>query len=78
MLYVQKLQPLGYQQHTYTMIGIVNKYLSKGTQNIFINNKHWILVQIHASTPNLHYTIYDSITAATKKLSDDTIQLLIK
>jgi len=67
MLNVQKLQPLGYQQHTYTMIGIVYKYLSKCIHRIFISNNHWILVQVHASTPNLHYTIYDSNTLTKKK-----------
>jgi hypothetical protein len=78
MLYVQKLQPLGYQQHTYTMTGTIRKYLSKCIQHIFINNNHWILVQIHASTLDLHYTIYYSNTPTTKKLSNDTIQLLMK
>jgi hypothetical protein len=42
----------------------------------FINNNHWILVQIHASTLYLHYTIYDSIRSTIKILPNDTIQLL--
>jgi hypothetical protein len=28
ILYVQKLQLFGYQQHTYTIIGTIHKYLS--------------------------------------------------
>jgi hypothetical protein len=45
-------------------------------QHIFINNNHWILVKIHASTLNLHCVIYDSNRSTTKKLLNDTIQLL--
>jgi hypothetical protein len=33
---------------------------------------------MHASTPNLHYTIYDSNTLTAKKLQDDIVQLLTK
>jgi hypothetical protein len=40
MLYVQKLQPLGYQQHKYIIIGIVHRYLFKCLQHVFINNNH--------------------------------------
>ncbi len=75
MLYVQKLEMLGYQQHTYI---IIHRYLSKCSQHIFINNNHWILVQIHTTTPDLHCIIYDSNTPRTKILLDDTIQLLTK
>ncbi len=39
---------------------------SKGLQHVFINNNHWILVQIHANTPRM------------KNLPNDTIQLLTK
>jgi hypothetical protein len=75
ILHVQKLQLLGYQQHTYAIIGTIHRYLTNCLQHIFINNNHWILVKIHASTLNLHYTIYDS-NKLTKKLPNDTIQLL--
>jgi hypothetical protein len=76
ILYVQKLQLLGYQQHTYAIIGIIRKYLTNCLQHIFIHNNHWILIKIHASTLNLHCTIYDSNRLTTKKLPNDTIQLL--
>jgi hypothetical protein len=33
---------------------------------------------MHASTLNLHYTIYDSNTLTMKKLQDDIVQLLTK
>ncbi len=68
---------LGYQQHTYTIIGIVHRYLTNYFQHIFINNNHWILVQIHESTLDLHCTIYDSNKLTMKKLPNNTIQLLI-
>jgi hypothetical protein len=78
MLYVQKLELLRYQQHTYAIIGTIHRYLSKCSQNFFINNNHWILVQIHVTTPNLHCTIYDSNTSRMNKLPNDNVQLLIK
>jgi hypothetical protein len=78
MLYAQKLKLLRYQQHTYTIIGTIHRYLSKCLQRNFINNNHWILIQIHITTPNLHCTIYDSNTSRTKKLPNDTVQLLTK
>jgi hypothetical protein len=67
ILYVQKLQLLGYQQHTYTIIRTIRRYLTNCLQHIFINNNHRILVKIHTSTLNLHYTIYDSNIPTTKK-----------
>jgi len=76
ILYVQKLQLLGYQQHTYTIIGTIHRYLTNCLQHTFINNNHWILVKIHASTLNLHCTIYDLNIPTMKKLPNDTIQLL--
>jgi hypothetical protein len=76
IFYVQKLQSLGYQQHTYTIITIINRYLTNCLQHVFINNNHWILVQIHTSRLNLHCTIYDSSKLTTKKLQTNTIQLL--
>jgi len=76
ILYVQKLQLLGYQQHTYAIIGIIHRYLTNYFQHIFIHNNHFILIKIHASTLNIHCTIYDSNILTTKKLPNDTIQLL--
>ncbi len=78
ILYVQKLQSLKYKQHTYAIITTsIHRYLTNCLQHAFINNNHWILVQIHASTLNLHYTIYKSNRLTTKKLPNNTIQLLI-
>jgi hypothetical protein len=55
ILYVQKLQSSGYQQHTYAIITInIHRYLTNCLQHAFINNNHWILVQIHASTLDLN------------------------
>jgi hypothetical protein len=76
ILYVKKLQFLGYQQHTYAIIGTIHRYSNNCFQHIFINNNHWILVKIRASTLNIHYTIYDSNKLTMKKLPNDTIQLL--
>jgi len=78
IFYGQKLQSLIYQQHTYAIIGIIHRSLTNCFQHIFINNNHWILVKMQASTINLHYTIYDSNRPIIKKLSNDTIQLLTK
>jgi len=78
ILYVEKLQSLGYEQHTYAIIGKKCTCVKKCLQHIFINNDHWILVKIHMSTPNLHYKIYDSHMPMMKKLPSDTIQLLCK
>jgi hypothetical protein len=78
ILYVDKLQSLGYEQHTYAIIGKKCTCVKKCLQHIFINNNHWILVKIHMSTPNLHYKIYDSHMPMMKKLLGNTIQLLCK
>jgi hypothetical protein len=78
MLYVQKLELLEYQQHTYPIIGTIHGYLSKCLQHIFINNNHWPFVHIYATTLDLHCIIYDSNTPKTKNLLDDIVQLLIK
>jgi len=40
ILCVKKLQLLGYQQHTYTIIGTINKHLTNYLQHAFINNNH--------------------------------------
>jgi len=72
ILYVQKLQSLIYQQHTYVIIGTIHRSLTNCFQHIFINNNHWILVKIQASTLNLHYTNRPTM----KKIPNDTIQLL--
>jgi hypothetical protein len=78
ILYVEKLQSLGYEQHTYAIIGKQCTCVKKILQHIFINNDHWILVKIHMSTLNLHCMIYDSHMSMMKKLFNDTIQLLCK
>jgi hypothetical protein len=82
ILYVEKLQSLGYKQHTYAIIG-KNVHVSKNVLNTYllssyINNYHWIFVKIHMSPPNLHCTLYNSHTPMTKKLPSNTIQLLCK
>jgi hypothetical protein len=76
IFYVKKLLSLGYQQHTYTIITTINKHVTNCLQLVFINNNHWILVQIHTSILNLHCIIYDSSKPTTKKLQTSTIQLL--
>ncbi len=55
-----------------------NVHVKNYLQHIFINNNHWILVNIRMSTPNLHCTICDSHMPMMKKLLIDTIQLLCK
>jgi hypothetical protein len=41
ILYVQKLQSLGYQQHTYAIITTsIHRYLTNYLQHAFINNNH--------------------------------------
>jgi hypothetical protein len=77
ILYVQKWQLLGYQQHTYTIIRTIHRYLTNCLQHIFINNNHWILVKIHTFTlnPTLHNIWFKQTD--NEKLSNDAIQLLI-
>jgi hypothetical protein len=78
ILYVEKLQSLGYEQHTYAIIGKKCMSIKKCFQHIFINNDHWVLIKIYMSTPNLHCIIYNSHMPMTKKLPSDTIQLLLQ
>jgi len=78
ILYVEKLQSLRYEKQTYTIIGKKCTSIKKCFQHIIINNDHWILIKIHMSTPNLHYMIYNSHMSMTKKLPNNTIQLLCK
>ncbi len=59
MLYINKLQSIKYELHTYAIIGRINRIMNKAPQHIFDNNNHWILVEIHKSTPCSHCTIYD-------------------
>ncbi len=40
ILYVEKLQSLGYEQHTYATIGKNGTCVKKCLQHIFINNVH--------------------------------------
>jgi hypothetical protein len=68
ILYVEKLQSVQYEQHTYVIIGKECTCVKKCLQHIFIN----------MLTPNLHCTIYDSHMSMTKKLPSNTIQLLCK
>jgi hypothetical protein len=72
MLYVKKLQSLGYQQHTYAIIKTTHRYLNNCLQHVFINKTHWILIKIHAFTPNMHWTIYDTNAPMMKKLPHDS------
>ncbi len=47
-------------------------------QHLFINNNHWILVQIHNSiVPNSFCTIYDLKKPLTRTILNDIIQLLL-
>jgi hypothetical protein len=78
ILYVEKIQSLGYEQHTYAIVEKKCKCVKKCLQHIFINNNHGILVKIHMSTFNLHCTIYNTHMPRMKKLPSDTIQLLCK
>jgi hypothetical protein len=41
MLYVQKLQSLDYQQHTYVIIGSIHRYLNNYFQHVFINDNEY-------------------------------------
>jgi hypothetical protein len=75
ILYINKLQSIGYEQHTYTIMGTINKIVQNSFQHIFINNNHWILVKLHTSIPNLHCTIYDSNQFMTRTLPNDIVQL---
>jgi hypothetical protein len=78
ILYVEKLQSLRHEQHTYAIIGKRCTCVKKCLQHIFINDDHWILVKIHMSIPNLYCTTYDSHMPRMKKLLSNTIQLLCK
>jgi hypothetical protein len=78
ILYVEKLQSVGHEQHTYAIIGKRCTCVKKCLQHIFINDDHWILVKIHMSIPNLYCTTYDSHMPRMKKLLSNTIQLLCK
>jgi hypothetical protein len=78
ILYVETLQSLGYEQHTYAIIGKKCTCVKKCFQHIFINNNHWILIKIHMLTPNLHYTIYNSHMPMKLFFTNNTIQLLCK
>jgi hypothetical protein len=41
MLYVQKLQSLDYQQHTYVIIGSMHRCLNNYLQHVFINDNEY-------------------------------------
>jgi len=40
ILYINKLQSIGYEQHTYAIMGVINKIVQNFCQRIFINNNH--------------------------------------
>jgi hypothetical protein len=40
ILYINKLQSIGYEQHTYAIMGVINKIVQNSHQHIFINNNH--------------------------------------
>jgi hypothetical protein len=40
ILYINKLQSIGYEQHTYANMGVINKIVQNSLQHIFINNNH--------------------------------------
>jgi hypothetical protein len=40
ILYINKLQSIGYEQHTYAIMGMINKIIQNSFQHIFINNNH--------------------------------------
>jgi hypothetical protein len=40
ILYVQKLQLLGYLQHTYAIIATIHRYVTNCLQHTFINSIH--------------------------------------
>jgi len=73
ILYINKLQSIGYEQHTYANMGVINKIVQNSLQHIFINNNHYILVKIHTSILNLHCAIYDSEQLMIKTLPNDII-----
>lgn len=73
MLYIIKLQSIKYEQHTYAIIGRINRIINKAPQHIFSNNNHWILVEIHTSTPCSHCTIYGWKKPIITTLPGDTI-----
>jgi hypothetical protein len=76
ILYKNILECIGYEQHTYAIIGTIKKIIKNSLQHLFINNNHWILVRIHTSMPNSHCMIYDSNKPLTRELPNDIIQLL--
>jgi len=78
MLYINKLQSIKCEQHTYAIIRRFNKIINKAIQHIFINNNHWILLEIHTSTPCSHCRIYHSKQTIITLLPNDTIELLKK
>jgi hypothetical protein len=60
MFYINKLQSIRCEQHTYAIIRRFNRIINKAIQHIFINNNYWILLEIHTSTPCSHRTIHHS------------------
>ncbi len=78
ILYINKLQSIGYEQHTYAIMGVINKIVQNFCQRIFINNNHQILVKIHTSIPNLHCRIYDSNQPMLRTLPNDIIYIYIE
>jgi len=75
ILHKDKLQYLRYEQHTYTIMGTIEKIVRKSFQHVFINNNHWILIKINTFALDSHCTIYYSKILLTKILLNDIIQL---
>jgi hypothetical protein len=78
ILHKDKLQSLRYEQHTYTIMGTIDKIVRKSFQHVFINNNHWILIKINTFALDSHCTIYYSKIPLTQILLHGTIQLFFK
>jgi hypothetical protein len=72
ILYVEKLHSLGYEQHTYEIIG--KKCTCQKMSSTHIHKQQSLdISKIHMSTLNLHCTICDSHIPMMKKLPINTI-----
>ncbi len=77
ILHKDELQSLRYEQHTYTIMGTIDKIVRKSFQHVF-NNNHWILIKINTFSLDSHCTIYYSKIPLTQILLHETIQLFFK
>jgi hypothetical protein len=78
ILHKDQLQSLRYGQHTYTIMGTIDKIVRKSFQHVFINNNHCILIKINTFALDSHCKIYYSKIPLTKILFNDIIQLFSK